>query len=486
MKDFLMHMKQLPKKRLLVVGDVMVDEYLFGSVTRVSPEAPVPVVLEKKREYYLGGAANTAANAAHIGMQTSLVGLIGQQDVLGAKFLDLLDQTSLNRDGIIASDERLTTCKLRVLAQGQQCLRVDSESVSLLSDREQDMLIERLDSLIKPHMTVLISDYAKGVVTAEVIRYLVEKSRELQLTILVDPKGPNFLKYTGVDYIKPNFSEYKQIVAQLGLDLGSGIVINARLICATLQLKGLIVTMGEEGIWYIDSTTHIYSPACKREVFDLSGAGDTVAAFLALALSYDVPMEKALAMANVAASIAIAHVKTYAVGIDEVAEYFISDDYKVVHDWVILKKQLDGIKKQGKKIVFTNGCFDVLHVGHVQLLQKARSLGDILVVALNSDDSVRRLNKGINRPVNTLADRAGVIAALQSVDFVTSFNEDTPQEIIDILQPQVLVKGGDYTIESIVGAQTVLNAGGEVHVVDLVPGKSTTAILARAREQVAN
>ncbi len=480
MKSTIDFLKQAPQKELLVIGDVMLDEYLFGAVSRVSPEAPVPVVHEERQESYLGGAANTAANCAHIGLRTQLIGIINTQDEAGATVASLLQQSAIGTAGILHSQTRATTRKLRIMAQGQQCLRVDREMQHALSSAETTQVIATIDQLLKPGMTVLVSDYAKGIVTEDVIACLVRNAERYNLTIIADPKGPNFLKYRGIHYMKPNFSEYKQLVNQLGLSLGDGVVANGRQICSLLALRGIFITMGEKGIWYVDTTKEFYAPACKREVYDLSGAGDTVIAFIALALAQGVAIPDALTLANIAASIAISHVKTYAVSLDEVLDEVVEPDTKIMHDWVRLKMRLDSLALRGKKIVFTNGCFDILHVGHVQLLQKAKQLGHVLVVGLNTDASVRRLNKGPERPVNDLADRSAVIAALDSVDFVTSFDQDTPQSIINFLIPQVLVKGGDYKLHQIVGADCVMQAGGEVHVIDLVPGKSTTNMLHRA------
>ncbi len=479
MKDIIKKMlESFGTKSVLIVGDVMVDEYVFGTVARISPEAPVPIVKQNREEYCLGGAANTAANCKHIGLNVSLVGVVGESDSASKKFMNALQLCGISSQGIVVSGSRTTTIKKRIMAGAQQCVRVDSEDSHVLAEKERQEIENKFDQLCRPGDVIMISDYAKGTIDAHLVAYIVERARNFGNLVMVDPKGPDFSKYYGVDYIKPNLSEFKEMCLAFGLSINKvSMTDNARTLCLKLGCKGLFITMGETGIRFISAEEDIYSPAFKQEVFDLSGAGDTVFAFLALSLAHGLSIENMLKLANKAASVAVSHLKTYAVGLQELNNREQDLSSKIIHDWVRLKIELDWLKTEGKKIVFTNGCFDLLHSGHVYLLQQARKLGDVLLVALNSDDSVRMLNKGLNRPINLLGERSSVMIGVKGVDFVTSFTQSTPQAIIDYLVPDIVVKGGDYKRETVVGYETMMRTGGDVCIIDLVPGKSTTSVV---------
>jgi D-beta-D-heptose 7-phosphate kinase/D-beta-D-heptose 1-phosphate adenosyltransferase len=344
------------------------------------------------------------------------------------------------------------------------------------------MMMVKVEEKIKPHSVVLLSDYAKGVVTPELVQAVVRLAHSRGALVIADPKGPNFSKYQGVDYLKPNATEFTQILQYFDIPKTLSLVEQGRVICHRLGLRGLMVTLGDRGIQYIGRNEDIFSPAFKREVFDLSGAGDTVFAYLAFGLVHELSMYDSLALANKAASVAISHLKTYAVRLEELLDDGPIFEDKIVFDWQLLKSKVEAACARGKRIVFTNGCFDLLHPGHVLCLREAKKQGDLLVVALNSDASIRRQNKGPERPLNNLEDRAAIIAGLESVDFVTFFDQDTPQQIIDLLLPDVLVKGGDYIAEEVVGYKTVTAYGGRVCIIPLVEGKSTTKIVRKARE----
>lgn len=486
MKSLIQRLRQEPQKSVVVVGDVMVDEYIFGSVARISPEAPVPVVREQRREAYLGGAANTAANCSALGLSVALVGVVNNNDMYGQMLPQLLSKSGLSADGIVYSSNRKTTVKNRVIAQNHHCLRIDNEDNQPLTSVECAAVVAQLERFVQSKSVILLSDYGKGMITPLLLEHIKRIAHERDAVILADPKGPHFLKYTGVHYLKPNASEFKQMVQMLNIPHDIDFVAQGRMLCKLLEVRGLVVTLGEQGIHYISQDEEIFSPAFKREVYDLSGAGDTVFAYLAFALRHDLAMSDALLMANKAASIAISHLKTYAVKLEELLDCINEPEEKIVFDWLDLKKSVEALRKQGRRIVFTNGCFDLLHPGHVRCLHEAKKQGDVLIVALNTDDSVRRLNKGPERPLNVLEDRAMIMAGLESVDFVTMFDQDTPQEIIDLLLPDVLVKGGDYKADSIVGAKTVTAHGGRVCIIPLVDGKSTTKIVNKARESGVN
>ncbi|MBM3886691.1 D-glycero-beta-D-manno-heptose 1-phosphate adenylyltransferase, partial [Candidatus Dependentiae bacterium] len=480
MKSLVQQLKTAPQKSVIIVGDIMVDEYIFGTVSRISPEAPVPVVREQRRELYLGGAANVAANCVALGLDTSLIGIVNNDDVYGRGLTSLLKKSELSAEGIVYSGSRKTSSKNRVLAQNHHCLRIDNEDTQPLTSVEFAAVAAQLERLVKPNSIILVSDYAKGVVTPALLEFVKKIAQKNNAVAIADPKGPSFDKYKGMDYLKPNMYEFKQLTQALAIDTSASLVEQGRTLCAKLELQGIIVTLGEHGMHFISPTEDIFSPAFKREVYDLSGAGDTVFAYLAVALAHRVPMVDALKLANKAASIAISHLKTYAVRLEELLDDSNDPDSKIVFDWLKLKQKVETLRMEGRQIVFTNGCFDLLHPGHIKCLHEAKKQGDILVVALNSDDSVRRLNKGPERPLNSLDDRAMIIAGLESVDIVASFDQDTPQEIINLLQPDILVKGGDYRAEEVVGYKEVVSRGGVVSIIPLVEGKSTTSLVKKA------
>ncbi len=477
MKQIINYLKKCETKDIVVIGDVMLDEYLFGSVTRISPEAPVPVLKQGTKEWCLGGAANVAANCKHIGFNVSLIGLIGAHDDEGNRLSTMVRDVGVDCGGLVKSEHRVTTCKKRMMVKGHQLLRIDSEESGALAAQENAYLLKHIDMYLKPGITVLVSDYAKGVVSRDVFAYLVQKIQALGGLILVDPKGPDFGKYAGAHYIKPNLKEFNQMVSYFGLSADDSLISNGQEICRRLLLRGLFITLGENGIQYISEQESYYCPVSKHEVYDITGAGDTVFAFLAFALSNGLTVEHCLQVANRAAGVAVSHLKTYAVSLDELIDRESDTGEKIFYDWMLLKIELDWLRRGGKRVVFTNGCFDILHSGHIHLLKEAKSLGNILIVALNSDESIRCLGKGPGRPINQLEERATLMAALGMVDFVVSFDQETPKELIEYLSPDVLVKGGDYKVESIVGYDYVKSLGGSVKVVDYVPGRSTTNVL---------
>jgi len=477
MKKIINQLKLAAAKDILIVGDIMLDEYIFGTVNRISPEAPVPVVKEASRSWSLGGAANVAANCKHIGFNVNLIGLIGENDRSAQTLVGMLKQSNVSFDGVIKSPERVTTCKRRIMEKNHQLLRIDTENDDAISVTEFGEMVVRIDKLMKKNMIVLLSDYAKGLISKELIGYVITKARMLDCIVMVDPKGPDFFKYAGVDYVKPNLKEFSQMVRFFGLCETASLLENGRAIARRLQLKGLIITLGDKGIYFVSEDTEILCPAVKHEVYDLTGAGDTVFAFLALGIAHNLEMLDCLRLANKAASIAISHVKTYAVSLDELIDRHLEPSEKVIHDWASLKIELDWQRLDGKKVILTNGCFDILHSGHISTLKEAKKFGDILVVALNTDASVKRL-KGPSRPINDLDERSAMMAAIGVVDFVVSFDQDTPQALLEYLRPDILVKGGDYKAHEVVGYDFMKSYGGRVEIIDFVPGRSTTNVIA--------
>ena len=476
MKDLIKVINNSTNKNILIIGDMMLDEYIFGSVSRISPEAPVPVLKEDRVEWCLGGAANVALNCKNIGCNVNLVGIINDADFAGTKLSSMLLENGISSSNLIKSEQRITTCKKRALCGGHQLLRIDNESEHGLTDKELLLITEKVRSLIVPNSIILISDYAKGVISKELVNVISIIARNNNCKIVVDPKGKNFEKYIGTNYIKPNYKEFLLMLDVYGLDKNNLISYNAKILCEKLSLDGLIITLGEKGIHYISKNEDIFVPALKKEVYDLTGAGDTVLAFLALGLVSKLSMKQCLEIANVAAGVAVSHLKTYAVSLDELLDRNIYSSEKIFDNWINLKIELDWLKAQNKKIVFTNGCFDLLHSGHIFLLNEAKKLGDLLAVAINTDESVKRY-KGNSRPINTLRERMNVMASLGIVDFVVSFDQDTPKELIEYLSPDVLVKGGDYQEEKVAGADFVKKSGGKVAIIEYQVGLSTTNIV---------
>jgi len=481
--DFLVQiLKKADAKNIVVIGDLMLDEYLVGHVGRISPEAPVPVLREERRDFSFGGATNVAINCRRVGCSVHMIGLIGDRDQTGKNLLSMLIEKDVFIDGVVKSPNRVTTRKKRIVAQQQQLIRIDAEETHELSKYERDNLICNIHTIIKPGYLIVVSDYAKGVIDRQIIEEIIARASVCGSVIVVDPKGPYFDKYRGVHYLKPNLSEFCQMIRHFDLNPEDSIVINGRKICELLQLRGLIITMGEEGLSFVSPESDVFYSAHKREVYDITGAGDTILAFLSVGLAHGFSVSQSLRLANLAASIAVSHHKTYAVGLDELLEDRKGAIEKICNDWRSLKEVTDWLRsEQKKKVVFTNGCFDLLHSGHIFLLQEAKKRGDILVVALNTDESIKRY-KGEDRPIKTLKERAKIIAAINVVDYVVFFDQDTPAKLINYLKPDVLIKGGDYQVERIVGYDVVTSYGGRVETIAYQEGLSTTGLVQSMKE----
>ena len=469
-------------KKIVVIGDLMIDEYVIGKVDRISPEAPVPVLKFEKEEFRLGGAANVAVNCRQINKNVEIIGLIGEKDFFGKKLISLLCNRDICNTGIVESKFRITTNKRRVVSNNQQLLRIDFEDSFFLKSEERKDLISKIKEIINENCIVLIPDYNKGVIDKGIILEVIDQVEKFGGIIIADPKGLDFDKYENVNYIKPNLKEFNQMVRFFDLNKRDSIVSNGRQICKKLSLDGLIITKGEEGIEFISEFEHKIYPVYKRDVYDVCGAGDTVLAFLGIGLARDFTMNDSLNLANKAASIAVSKHKTYVVTIEDLIDSKFDYKSKVFNSWSKLKSKLDVLREsQNKKIVFTNGTFDLIHSGHITVLNEAKRMGDILVVALNTDASVKRY-KGSVRPIKNLEERMNVMSSIGVVDFVVPFEQDTPKEIIDLLKPDVLVKGGDYKIENIVGYDTVISYGGVVKVIDYKPEHSTSNLISKINQ----
>jgi len=460
---------------ILVVGDLMIDHYLWGKCERISPEAPVQVVEITKEDYLMGGAGNVINNLLALGAKVGVSSVIGEDESGDFIRKRLLDK-NVRLEGLITEAERKTTKKSRVIALHQQIVRVDKENKEDISAVSQQAILQKIGADIDSYDAILLSDYAKGVLTQELTQEIIKLAKKHEKMVLVDPKGSDYSKYRGATLITPNRKEASQ---------ATGVVLksDAELYRAGMQLKedlGLqyaIITLSEEGMAiFADGMTKI--PTVAKEVYDVTGAGDTVLASLGFALCSGKNIFQAAHFANSAAAVAVSKVGSATVTLAEIAEYEQTLLQKSSTKKIKSIDEIENILQQfSKKVVFTNGCFDILHAGHVKYLEEAKSYGDILVVGLNSDASVKRL-KGESRPINVWEDRAAVLAALESVDFVVGFEEDTPYELIKAVQPDILVKGGDYAGKEVVGS----DIAGETRLVNFVDGKSTTKIIRKARE----
>ena len=459
------------KARVLVVGDVMLDRYWSGPTGRISPEAPVPVVKINNHEDRPGGAANVALNIASLGGQVTLSGLTGEDDVA-----DNLD-TNLSAMDVICKFSRSvdvpTITKLRVLSRNQQLLRLDfEESLHHLDKTELNNLVEQN---LRQHHLLLLSDYDKG--TLSNVNELIALAKKNNIPVLVDPKGCDFTKYRGATLITPNLSEFEGVVGPCKDE--AELVAKGQQLLIDLDLQALLVTRSEHGMTLIRANEEeLHLPTQAQEVYDVTGAGDTVIATLALAIAAGSSFCEASALANIAAGVVVGKIGTSTVSEVEIAQAISSgqESGSGVVSEEQLKIMITQAKQRGEKVVMTNGCFDILHAGHVSYLSHAGKLGDRLIVAVNDDDSVKRL-KGSGRPVNPMDRRMAVLAGLGAVDWVVSFSEDTPQRLIANLLPNTLVKGGDYKVEDIAGGKEVIAAGGEVQVLNFEEGISTTEII---------
>ncbi|HEX4823361.1 MAG TPA: D-glycero-beta-D-manno-heptose 1-phosphate adenylyltransferase [Candidatus Polarisedimenticolaceae bacterium] len=460
-------------RRILVVGDLMLDEYVWGDVSRVSPDAPVQVVDIRRRSSAIGGAGNVAHNLRAAGAVVSLAGAVGA-DGAGDAVVRMARDAGIEAGGVVRDAERPTTVKTRVIARGQQIVRLDEERRAPLGAAARSSLAAAVRRAAKGVDAVLVSDYAKGVVDAALVAELAATGAP----VVVDPKVPDFSAYAGCRAITPN---RKEAEAATGLTLASEADVReaARRIRAATGAQHVLVTLGERGMAVVSGDEElVVVPASAREVYDVTGAGDTVLAYFGLALASGAAAVDAARLANTAAGVAVARVGTSAVNPADVVaaiEGGSGAGVKAVGPQEALAR-VERERSLGRRIVFTNGCFDLLHAGHVHLLERARALGDFLVVGLNSDASVRRL-KGPERPVVGEGDRVKVLAALDAVGLVTVFDEDTPLELIRRLRPDVLAKGGDYEVATIIGAPDVLSWGGRVETIALMPGRSTTSLV---------
>jgi len=466
--------------RALVIGDLMLDEYLWGKTDRISPEAPVQVVDITREDLRLGGAGNVINNLVTLGCRVHVASVLGDGHD-GELLRGMLSDKQVDTAGVLLDPQRTTSRKTRILASHQQMMRIDRESRTPITAAQEEELACWVGKHAGEFDVILISDYLKGVLTEGLLQAVIAIGKSQGIPVVIDPKGDDYRKYRGATLLTPNRKE-TEVASRVTISDLDSLRRAGRALLESLDLETLMVTRSEEGISiFFKDGNEIHLPTEAREVYDVTGAGDTVLSLIGVGLACGLAIEDAARMANLAAGIAVGKLGTSTVSVEEIREVFSRQfpegDVKIKRRDT-LARILETEHQRGKTIVFTNGCFDLLHVGHVKYLQKARQLGDLLVLGLNSDDSIRRL-KGPSRPLIGEEERAHILAALACVDYVVVFDEDTPLELIRLLRPHILVKGGDYTPEGVVGKDLVESYGGRVALIDLVDGRSTTNIIER-------
>ena len=472
-------MRKLDKKpNILVIGDLMIDHYLWGTCDRISPEAPVQVVNVKKESSVLGGAGNVINNLFALGAKVDVISVVGD-DLVANELKDLFDNINVSRNGLIVEKNRKTSKKSRLIASQQQVLRYDMESIDDISSQSSDKILNKLKEDIKKYDSIILSDYGKGVLTSSLTKEIIKLANENKVKVLADPKGKDYSKYKGAYTLTPN---KKEAIEATNIDIKDeeSLIIALKSLQDTCELELALITLSEQGIAVFDDNLRV-KPTVAREVYDVTGAGDTVIASIAFALGNNLDIDESIAFANLAAGVVVGKLGSATATLDEIYEYesslHKSNSSSHIKTFKEIEKLAIKFHELGKKIVFTNGCFDILHAGHVKYLEEAKSYGDILILGLNADSSVRKL-KGPTRPINNQDDRAYILASLESVDYVVIFEEETPYELIKLIKPHVLVKGGDYEGKDVVG-QDIAN---ELKLVQFVDGKSTTNTIKRIQD----
>lgn len=466
------------KPNILVVGDLMIDHYLWGDCDRISPEAPVQVVNVAKETAVLGGAGNVVNNLHALGASVSVASVIGE-DTIGKELLLMLKSLGVKTEGLVTQEGRKTSKKSRVIASNQQILRYDNESKEDITAESVSKILSAITKDLFLYDMIILSDYGKGVLTADLCQKIISLASSQKKKVLVDPKGTDYSKYKGAHFLTPN---KKEACEATGIDIidDESLLRAGEWLRSECELELSMITLSEDGIAIFDDTMHKV-PTVAKEVFDVTGAGDTVIASLAFAISSGKDIIAAAQFANAAAAVVVGKIGSATATMDEI-EAYESALHQSSSDMHIktreeLGRSVAGARAKNQRIVFTNGCFDILHLGHVKYLEVAKSFGDILIVGLNADSSVRKL-KGPERPINPEYDRAYLLAALEVVDYVVIFDEETPYDLIKMIAPDVLVKGGDYEGKAVVGTEFA----SELKLVDFVDGKSTTKTIERIKK----
>ena len=466
------------KPNILVIGDLMIDHYLWGSCDRISPEAPVQVVNVKKESSVLGGAGNVINNLVALGSVVDVISVIGNDSVAN-ELKSLLEKIDVPTSNLVVENNRKTSKKSRLIASQQQVLRYDMESIDDINENSHKQIIQTLETNIDKYSSIILSDYGKGVLTTNLTKEIIKIANKNSIKVLVDPKGKDYSKYKGSYTLTPNKKEAME-ATNIDIKDENSLIEALKSLKTQCSLEVSLVTLSEQGIAIFDDELTI-KPTVAREVYDVTGAGDTVIASIAFALGNDLDIKDAVYFANLAAGVVVGKIGSATTTLDEIYEYEYSlhksNSTSHIKTFDEIKTLSSKLHNQGKKIVFTNGCFDILHVGHVKYLEVAKSYGDVLILGLNADSSVRKL-KGPTRPINTQDDRAYILASLESVDYVVIFEEETPYELIKLIKPHVLVKGGDYEGKEVVGQ----DIADELKLVQFVDGKSTTNTIKRIQE----
>lgn len=466
------------KPNILVIGDLMIDHYLWGSCDRISPEAPVQVVNVKKESSVLGGAGNVINNLVTLGSVVDVISVIGNDSVAN-ELKSLLEKIDVPTSNLVVENNRKTSKKSRLIASQQQVLRYDMESIDDINENSHKQIIQTLEKNIDKYSSIILSDYGKGVLTTNLTKEIIKIANKNSIKVLVDPKGKDYSKYKGSYTLTPNKKEAME-ATNIDIKDESSLIEALKSLKTQCELEVSLITLSEQGIAIFDDELTI-KPTVAREVYDVTGAGDTVIASIAFALGNNLDIKDAIYFANLAAGVVVGKIGSATTTLDEIYEYEYSlhksNSTSHIKTFDEIKTLSSKLHNQGKKIVFTNGCFDILHVGHVKYLEVAKSYGDVLILGLNADSSVRKL-KGPTRPINTQDDRAYILASLESVDYVVIFEEETPYELIKLIKPHVLVKGGDYEGKEVVGQ----DIADELKLVQFVDGKSTTNTIKRIQE----
>jgi len=469
---------QQKSPKLLVVGDLMIDHYLWGACERISPEAPVQVVNINNESSVLGGAGNVINNLRALGAQVDVISVVGGCEI-SDELKILLKNINVSTQHLITQKDRITSKKSRIIAAQQQVVRYDRESSDEISAESQKSILDTFTNIITNYDGVLLSDYGKGVLTSELTQSLISIANKNNKKVLVDPKGLDYSKYKGAYLLTPNKKEASE-ATQVNIKDDASLAQAITQLKTECDLDVSLITLSEQGVAIYDDRLRTH-PTVAREVYDVTGAGDTVLASLGFALACGVDIDDAVEFSNLAAGVVVGKIGSATASLNEIIEYesslnkSSSDAHiKTLNEITVLSKEL---KARDKKIIFTNGCFDILHAGHVRYLETAKSYGDVLILGLNSDRSVRAL-KGETRPINTQIDRAYILAALEAVDYVVVFNNDTPYDLIKAVRPHVLVKGGDYEGKQVVGQ----DIADELKLVQFVDGKSTTKTIEKIQK----
>jgi D-beta-D-heptose 7-phosphate kinase / D-beta-D-heptose 1-phosphate adenosyltransferase len=468
---------QKTNSKILVIGDLMIDQYYWGASNRISPEAPVPVINIHSDSKVLGGAGNVVNNLVSLGASVDIISVIGECDT-SKELKELLHEIKVDSKYLIIQKSRITSKKSRIIASQQQVARYDRENTDEISDRSQAKILESYNNIVKDYDLILLSDYGKGLLTIKLTQSLISIAKKNKKKVLIDPKGFDYSKYKDAYLLTPNKKEAAEAskININNIETLTKAIIRLQKQC---NLTFSLITLSDEGVAIFDDKLHIH-PTTAREVFDVTGAGDTILASLGFALSCQNDIHEAIKFANLASGVVVGKIGSATATLNEIIEYESSlnksSSYAHIKTWNEISSIVKNLKDKEKKIIFTNGCFDILHTGHIKYLEEAKNYGDILIVGLNSDESTTRI-KGKNRPINNQNDRAYVIGSLEVVDYLVIFDQDTPYELIKLIEPDVLIKGGDYKDKEVVGQDIAK----ELKVVKFIDGKSTTDTIKRIK-----